>query len=51
MAGGFYKDQYGEDKATPAKAISESISGPKKAAIVMVALGSKASSEIFKNPE
>ncbi len=50
MSGGFYKDTYGEKKKKPATKVStEGISGPKKAAIVMVALGSKASSEIFKN--
>lgn len=50
MATGFYKDSYGDaEKASGKKPVSESISGPKKAAIVMVALGTKASSEIFKN--
>ncbi len=46
--GGFYKDSYGEsEKAVRAKL--ENVPGPKKAAIVMVALGTRASSEIFKN--
>ncbi len=52
MPGGFYKDKYGDEKVkTAVKTNTEGIPGPKKAAIVMVALGSKASSEIFKNLE
>ena len=50
MPGGFYKDKYAEQEKPAAHKISiEGITGPKKAAIVMVALGTKASSEIFKN--
>ena len=48
MPGGFYKDKYGDAKKV-AKVSTESVPGPRKAAIVMVALGTKASSEIFKN--
>jgi len=48
---GFYKESYGkeEPKAAGPKVNIEAIPGPKKAAIVMVALGTSASSEIFKN--
>lgn len=49
MPGGFYKDKYGGDAKKVAKVSTESVPGPRKAAIVMVALGTKASSEIFKN--
>jgi flagellar motor switch protein FliG len=49
MPGGFYKEKYGEQKKPTQKVSTEHIPGAKKAAIVMVALGSKASSEIFKN--
>ena len=49
MPGGFYKDKYGEAAKKAGKVSTESVPGPKKAAIVMVALGTKASSEIFKN--
>jgi flagellar motor switch protein FliG len=54
MAQGFYKDKYkeGEKKEQTAQAspaLAARMSGPKKAAIVMVALGSEASSQIFKN--
>jgi len=50
MPGGFYKENYGvEATKTAPKANIEGVPGPKKAAIVMVALGTKASSEIFKN--
>lgn len=49
MPGGFYKDKYGGDAKKVAKVSTESVPGPKKAAIVLVALGTKASSEIFKN--
>jgi len=50
MPGGFYKENYGvEATKTATKANIEGVPGPKKAAIVMVALGTKASSEIFKN--
>jgi len=53
MPGGFYKEKYGGETHTKTaqKVSIEGIPGPKKAAIVMVALGSKASSEIFKNLE
>jgi flagellar motor switch protein FliG len=51
--GGFYKEDYkdkGAKKAPAGPRINiESVPGPKKAAIVMVALGTAASSEIFKN--
>ncbi len=43
MPAGFYKDQYGDKKEAAVKIPTENIPGPKKAAIVMVALGSKAS--------
>ena len=46
---GFYKEKYDASKAVPAHVSTEMISGPTKAAIVMVALGSEASSQIFKN--
>ncbi len=48
---GFYKEAYGKESAAPSgpKVNIEAIPGPKKAAIVMVALGTAASSEIFKN--
>lgn len=49
MPGGFYKESYGEGAKTTAKVSVEGIPGPKKSAIVMVALGTQASSEIFKN--
>ena len=51
MPKGFYKDSYGENEkaSTKRKTIADNVPGPKKAAIVMVALGTKASSEIFKN--
>ena len=49
MPGGFYKDKYGGDAKKATKVSTESVPGPRKAAIVMVALGTKASSEIFKN--
>ena len=49
MPGGFYKDKYGETAKKSGKVSVESVPGPRKAAIVMVALGTKASSEIFKN--
>ncbi len=49
MAGGFYKDKYdGKTKSAISPSV-DNIPGSKKAAIVMVALGTKASSEIFKN--
>jgi flagellar motor switch protein FliG len=50
---GFYKDTYSQKKKKKEqkKKVVEpaAISGPQKAAIVMVALGSEASSQIFKN--
>ncbi len=50
MPGGFYKESYGQGtKTSQSKVALENVSGPKKAAIVMVALGTEASSEIFKN--
>jgi flagellar motor switch protein FliG len=56
MAGqGFYKEKYSGDKNTPvqsssaASSLAAKLPGPKKAAIVMVALGTDASSKIFKN--
>ena len=49
MPGGFYKDKYGEKTKPAPKPSTENVPGPMKAAIVMVALGTKASSEIFKN--
>lgn len=49
MPGGFYKDNYGDKVTSAARGSVDSIPGPKKAAIVLVALGTKASSEIFKN--
>ncbi len=49
MADGFYKHQY-ENKENQQNTVStESLTGPQKAAIVMVALGSSASSEVFKH--
>ncbi len=49
---GFYKESYDDKNTSPKPRISiDSIPGPKKAAIVMVALGTDASSEIFKNLE
>ncbi|MBD3321485.1 MAG: flagellar motor switch protein FliG [Chitinivibrionales bacterium] len=49
MAEGFYKDKYSSSEKSPAPAATANLSGPRKAAIVMVALGSEASSQIFKN--
>ncbi|MBD3419920.1 MAG: flagellar motor switch protein FliG [Chitinivibrionales bacterium] len=46
---GFYKENYESDRKTGSAAPVTNLSGPKKAAIVMVALGSEASSKIFKN--
>jgi flagellar motor switch protein FliG len=46
---GFYKETYSENQSTPPAVSTEGIPGRKKAAIVMVALGSNASSQIFKN--
>jgi flagellar motor switch protein FliG len=51
MAGGFYKEFYSDNKKKSEKVNIEGISGPKKAAIVMVALGSQASAEIFRSLE
>lgn len=52
MAKGFYKEEY-ESKEPTAKPKEppkiKGISGPKKAAIVLVAMGPEASSQIFKN--
>ena len=47
--GGFFSNRY-ESEKKPRVNIDE-ISGPKKAAIIMVALGSEASSNIFRNLE
>lgn len=52
--GGFFSDRYETDKKVREKesrANTDGIPGPKKAAIVMVALGSEASSQIFRNLE
>ena len=50
--GGFYKENYDAKKAAEKKRVDVSgLSGPMKAAIVMVALGPEASSQIFKNLE
>jgi flagellar motor switch protein FliG len=48
---GFYKEKYeaGDKHASSGSSLVKNISGPKKAAIVMVALGSEASSQILKN--
>ncbi|MBD3393522.1 MAG: flagellar motor switch protein FliG [Chitinivibrionales bacterium] len=47
---GFYKGAYNQQgKSSGSKVNVEGVPGPKKAAIVMVALGTAASSEIFKN--
>ncbi|NLE02471.1 MAG: hypothetical protein GX640_21620, partial [Fibrobacter sp.] len=49
---GFYREDYdkGKKNGKEGKSIDLSaLSGPSKAAIVMVALGSEASSQIFKN--
>ncbi|MBN1129353.1 MAG: flagellar motor switch protein FliG [Chitinispirillaceae bacterium] len=51
---GFFQDQYGKDgekktREKERKINIDDISGPRKAAIVMVALGSEASSQIFRN--
>jgi hypothetical protein len=51
---GFFQDQYGKDgdkkpREKERKVNIDDISGPRKAAIVMVALGSEASSQIFRN--
>ena len=51
---GFFKDSYSEEKKELGGGIKVNVAGmpgPKKAAIVMVALGTAASSEIFKNLE
>ena len=52
---GFYKDKYDADKKEQSHgtgvSLAAKLSGPKKAAIVMVALGSDASSQIFRNLE
>ncbi|MBN1982760.1 MAG: flagellar motor switch protein FliG [Chitinivibrionales bacterium] len=48
-SGGFYKESYGGEKKVSDKVNVDMMPGPKKAAIVMVALGTQASSEIFKN--
>jgi flagellar motor switch protein FliG len=45
--GGFFQNKY-DTEAKPRVNLEE-ISGPKKAAIIMVALGSEASSQIFRN--
>ncbi len=46
---GFYRDDYDKSAAKPRTVDTSMLSGPTKAAIVMVALGSDASSQIFKN--
>jgi len=46
---GFYKESYTPEVKNAPKVNTDNIPGPKKAAIVMVALGSSASSQIFKN--
>ncbi len=51
MAHGFYKDRYGGEKGDMPTVSTVNIPGPRKAAIVMVALGTEASSQIFKNLE
>jgi flagellar motor switch protein FliG len=55
MAKGFYKEDASkekEPKEAPKKETPKfSLSGPQKAAIVLVAMGSEASSQIFKNLE
>ncbi len=49
MAKTFYKDKPEKGREGDAKNRKFDISGPKKAAIVLVALGSQASGQIFKN--
>ncbi len=53
MPQGFFKEDYGGESQKNGAAVPGSIAarlpGPQKAAIVMVALGSEASSQIFKN--
>lgn len=58
MAKGFYKEQQETPKESPitkgpvrSEASKYNLSGPQKAAIVLVAMGSGASSQIFKNLE
>ncbi len=51
MPGGFYKSSYEQSEGKKDGVDTSSVSGAKKAAIVMVALGSEASSEVFKNLE
>ncbi len=46
---GYFKDKYDEKKKEGRSIDTTGIPGPVKAAIVMVALGSEASSQIFKN--
>ncbi|MFW6255003.1 MAG: hypothetical protein ACOC41_08760, partial [Chitinivibrionales bacterium] len=49
---GFYKETYDDKGGAQKPRINiDAVPGPKKAAIVMVALGSQASSEIFRNLE
>lgn len=49
--GGFYRENYEKKKPVEPKTDLSRLSGPTKAAIVMVALGPDASSQIFKNLE
>ncbi len=48
---GFYKENYGTPERKIQKTGTEGIPGPTKAAVIMVALGTNASSQIFKNLE
>ncbi|MBD3344698.1 MAG: flagellar motor switch protein FliG [Chitinivibrionales bacterium] len=49
MAKGFYKEKYSNSEKNSPSSLTANLSGPTKAAIVMVALGSEASSHIFQN--
>lgn len=46
---GFYKEKYDLDAVAKVSSVTSDIPGPKKAAIVMVALGAEASSQVFRN--
>ena len=46
---GFYKEKYDNGAAPKVSTAAASLPGAKKAAIVMVALGAEASSQVFKN--
>ncbi len=48
---GFYKENYGTPERNAKKTGTEGIPGPTKAAVIMVALGTSASSQIFQNLE